>query len=60
MDANITDDGMIRDQLTWKKREMDEEEQERYEVRSDDDFIIQGIGMTSDDTEIDVIEYFPD
>lgn len=57
---HITDDGMIRDQLTWKKREMDEEEQERYQDRSDEDFIIRGIVMTPDDTETDFSEYFPE
>lgn len=57
---HITDDGMIRDQLTWKKREMDEEEQEKYADRSGDDFIIRGIVMTPDDTETDFTEYFPD
>jgi hypothetical protein len=57
---HITDDGMIRDQLTWEKREMDEEEKENYEDQSDDEFIIRGIVMTPDDTETDFTEYFPD
>lgn len=57
---HITDDGMIRNQLTWKKREMDEEEKENYEDRSEDDLIIRGIVMTADDTETDFSEYFPD
>lgn len=57
---HITDDGMIRDQLTWKKREMDEEERERYSDRSDDHLITRGIIMTADDSETDFTEYFPD
>lgn len=57
---HITDDGMIRDQLTWKKREMDEEERERYSDRSDDHLITRGIIMTADDSEPDFTEYFPD
>ncbi len=39
---------------------MDEEEQEKYEDRSDDGLIIQGIVMTPDDTETDFSEYFPE
>lgn len=57
---HITDDGMIRDQLTWKKREMDDEEKERYDDRSDDHLITRGIVMTADDSEPDFSEYFPD
>jgi len=57
---HITDDGMIRDQLTWKKREMDEEEKEKYDDRSDDHLITRGIIMTADDSEPDFSEYFPD
>lgn len=57
---HITDDGMIRDQLTWKKREMDEEERERYSDRSDYHLITRGIIMTADDSETDFTEYFPD
>lgn len=57
---HITDDGMIRNQLTWNKREMDEEEKENYSDQSEDSFIIRGIVMTPDDTETDFSEYFPD
>lgn len=56
---HITDDGMIRDQLTWEKREMDEEEKENYENRTDDDFITRGIVMTPDDKEVDFSNYHP-
>lgn len=56
---HITDDGMIRNQLTWNKREMDKEEKENYGDQSDDGFIIRGIVMTPDDTETDFTEYFP-
>ena len=57
---HITDDGMVRDQLTWKKREMNEEEKENYGDEPDDGFIIRGIVMTADDNETDFAEYFPE
>ncbi|TQQ82975.1 hypothetical protein EGH24_05945 [Halonotius terrestris] len=60
MTEHITDDGMIRDQLTWKKREMTEEEKENYEDQDDDSLITRGIVMTADDSETDFTEYFPD
>lgn len=60
MTEHITDDGMIRDQLTWKKREMTEDEKENYEDQDDDSLITRGIVMTADDSETDFTEYHPD
>lgn len=57
---HIIDDGIIRDQLTWKKTEMDEEETEKYDDRSDNHLMTRGISMTADDSEPDYSEYFPE
>lgn len=57
---HITDDDMIRDQLTWEKREMTEEEKERYEDDPEDHLRFSGIIMTASDSKTDFTEYFPD
>lgn len=57
---HITDDGMIRNQLTWNKREMNEDEKENYDDQSDEGFTIRGIVMTASDTDTDFTEYFPE
>ncbi|MUV49108.1 hypothetical protein [Haloarcula sp. CBA1122] len=60
MTEHVTDDGMVRDQMTWEKREMDEDEAERYNDRSDEDFITQGVLMTASDNSGDFSNYMPD
>lgn len=60
MTEHLTDDNMIRDQLTWEKREMTDEEKEQYEDRSDDHMIFTGVVMTSSESNVDFSEYLPE
>ncbi|WP_147437797.1 MULTISPECIES: hypothetical protein [unclassified Halorubrum] len=57
---HVTDDGMIRDQMTWEKREMTEEEKEKYEGQTEDHFVFRATLMTADDTPTDFRNYFPE
>lgn len=57
---HITDDDMVRNQMTWVKREMTDEERERNEDRSDDYLVMRGILLTANDGETDFSEYFPE
>lgn len=57
---HITEDNMIRNQMTWTKKEMTEEEKEKYEDKSNDQFVMRGILLTADDNPTDFSEYFPE
>lgn len=56
----ITDEGTVRNRLTWEESELDAEDQAKYGNQSEGDLITRGIVMTSEDTGSDFSEYFPD
>lgn len=59
MTGHITDDRKIRNQMTWEKREMTDEEKEQFEDHTDG-LTVFGIMMTASDQPVDFTEYFPE